>query len=69
MKTDSTKTGRYYLDELDFWADKELNARLALQKAEAEMNACAARRSKAFAELTEYVRAIELQAKPKDVQP
>lgn len=28
----------------------------------------AARRSKAFAELTEYVRAIELQAKPKDMQ-
>lgn len=69
MKTDSTKTGRDYLDELDFWADKELNARLALQKAEAEMNACAARRSKALAELTEYVRAIELQAKPKEAQP
>jgi hypothetical protein len=67
VKTDSTKTGRDYLDELDFWADKELNARLALQKAEAEMNACAARRSKAFAELADYVRALE--AKPKDVQP
>jgi len=39
-----------------------------LQKAESEMNTCAARRSKAFAELTEYVRAIELQAKPKDMQ-
>ena len=67
MKTDSTKTGRDYLDELDFWAEKELNARLALQKAEAEMNTCAARRSKAFAELTEYVRTLE--AKPKDMQP
>ncbi len=67
MKTDSIKTGRDYLDELDFWADKELNARLALQKAEAEVNACAARRSKALAELTEYVRALE--AKPKDVTP
>ncbi len=67
MKTDSTKTGRDYLDELDFWAEKEMNARLALQKAESEMNTCAARRSKAFAELTEYVRALE--AKPKDVQP
>ncbi len=66
-KTENTKTGRDYLDELDFWADKELSARLALQKAEAETNACAARRSKALAELTEYVRALE--AKPKDVQP
>lgn len=68
MKTDSTKTGRDYLDELDFWSEKVLNARLVLQKAVAEMNTCAARRSKAFAELTEYVRAIELQAKPKDMQ-
>lgn len=67
MKTDNTKTGRDYLDELDFWAEKELNARLALQKAEAEMNTCAARRSKALAELTEYVRALE--AKQKEAQP
>ena len=63
-KTENTKTGRDYLDELDFWADEELNARLALQKAESEMNACAARRSKAFAELTEYV--LTLEAKPKE---
>lgn len=40
MKTDSTKTGRDYLDELDFWAEKELNARLALQKAEWYLRRC-----------------------------
>ncbi len=55
------KKGRDYLDDVDFWADKTLNARLACQKADAEYSACETNRSKAFAALTEYVRSLETQ--------
>ena len=59
MKTTPPKNGKYYLDEVDFWSDKVLTARLALQKAESEVQHLESRKSAAMADLMRYIQAAE----------
>ena len=53
------KNGKYYLDEVDFWSDKVLTARLALQKAEDEVQRMESRKSAAMADLSRYLQTTE----------
>ena len=53
------KNGKYYLDHVDFWSDKVLTARLALQKAEDEVQRMESRKSAAMADLSRYLHAAE----------
>jgi len=53
------KNGKHYIDEVDFWSDKVLTARLALQKAEAEVQHMESRKSAAMADLERYVLGAE----------
>ena len=53
------KNGKHYIDEVDFWSDKVLTARLALQKAEEEVQRMESRKSAAMAVLTWYVLGTE----------
>lgn len=53
------KNGKHYIDEVDFWSDRVLTARLALQKAESEMQHLESRKSAAMADLTRYMQASE----------
>ena len=53
------KNGKHYLDEVDFWSDKVLHARLALQKAEDEVQRMESRKSAAMADLSRYLSAAE----------
>ena len=53
------KNGKHYIDEVDFWSDKVLTARLALQRAESEVQHIESRKSAAMADLTRYMQASE----------
>ena len=53
------KNGKHYIDEVDFWSDKVLTARLALQKAEDEVQRMESRKSAAMADLSRYLHAAE----------
>jgi len=53
------KNGKHYIDEVDFWSDKVLTARLALQKAEDEVQRMESRKSAAMADLARYVSGTE----------
>ena len=53
------KNGKHYIDEVDFWSDKVLTARLALQKAEDEVHRAESRKSAAMTDLARYMQASE----------
>lgn len=53
------KNGKHYIDEVDFWSDKVLHARLVLQKAEDEVQRVESRKSAAMADLERYVSGTE----------
>jgi hypothetical protein len=57
--TPPLKNGKHYIDEVDYWSDKALTARLALQKAEDEMQRMESRKSAALADLERYVSGTE----------
>ena len=57
--TPPPKNGKHYIDEVDFWSDKVLTARLALQKAEDEVQRMESRKSAAMADLARYVSGTE----------
>ena len=53
------KNGKHYIDEVDFWSDKVLTARLALQKAEDEVHRMESRKSAAMTDLARYIQGAE----------
>lgn len=53
------KNGKHYIDEVDFWSDRVLTARLELQKAEDEVHRMESRKSAAMADLARYIQGAE----------
>lgn len=62
------KNGKHHLDEVEFWSDKVLNARLALKQAEDEVQRMESRKSAAMADLTRYILGNEKELATREVK-